>query len=63
VPRVKEHTITEVKIADFFGVSVNTLRNWRKSKDFSRNERYEAFREYYIKQTFPESPKQERESI
>jgi len=49
MPRVKENTITDKKIAEFFGTTTQTLRNWKNSRDISIMERYDAFREHFAK--------------
>ena len=42
---------TEIKIAAHYGLTTQTLRNYRNSDDIRMNERYSALREYYIKHT------------
>jgi hypothetical protein len=48
LPKVKEETITDTKIAEFYNTTTQTLRVWKKNKDISLNRRYEAFRKHYI---------------
>ena len=46
MPKVKEKTVTDVKLSEFFKITTQTLRNWKNgSQEYKR--RYLALREYY----------------
>ena len=47
--RVTDKTITDIKIGIFFNVSPVTLTRWKKSEDARLIARYNAYKEYYIK--------------
>lgn len=40
---------TDTNIAKFFNTTVQTLGNWKRSKDKALNHRYKALKEYFIK--------------
>jgi hypothetical protein len=42
-------SITDKRIAEYFNITTQTLRNWKKSNDERLNNRYKAFREFLIK--------------
>ena len=48
MPKTKKETVTYKKIAEAFGLTTETLRQWRISKDVRMNRRYEALRVAYI---------------
>lgn len=47
MPKVKETTITDIKLAEFYKITPQTLRNWKNSKDERLQNRYKAFKEFY----------------
>lgn len=51
MPRVKEDTITDIKLGEYFGISPVTLTRWKKSDDKKLHERYKAFKNYFKKTT------------
>lgn len=40
----------EIEIAEFYGNTTQTLRNYRDSEDEKLRRRYSALREYYVNQ-------------
>lgn len=46
--RKKQIKVKEIALAKFYGVTTQTLRNYRNSDDVEMNRRYEALRSYYI---------------
>ncbi len=44
----KPKKVTEINIAKFYGVTTQTLRNYRNDDKEAINRRYEALREYFI---------------
>lgn len=49
MPKVKDTTITDKKIAEYFNLTQQTLGNWKRSNDNRLHERYKALKEYLIK--------------
>ncbi len=46
----KPKRVTDKEIAEYFGNTTQTLRNYRYSEDERMNRRYSALREYCVKQ-------------
>ena len=40
---------TDINIAKYFGTTVKTLRNWKRSKEEAYQRRYGVYKEYFIK--------------
>jgi|LGOV01.1.fsa_nt_gb DNA-binding transcriptional regulator YiaG len=46
MPKTKVDTVTKTKMAIFFNVTTETLRQWEKSDDKRLNHKYAALKDY-----------------
>lgn len=47
MPRIKDETTADIKIAQYFGTTTQSLYNWKTSNRFELRERYDALRKYF----------------
>ena len=56
MPRVKEDTFTDTKMAEFYGWTPQSFGNWNRSKNIQMLRRYEALKAYYLQETNDKEP-------
>jgi len=47
MPKVKDTTLTDKKMAGFYGLTPQTLYNYKSSDNVKLNNRYKALRKFY----------------
>lgn len=62
MPKVKETTITDIKIGEFYNISPVTLTRWKKSGDIRLIRRYIAFKDFLDYKIFMDNEIKEYES-